>query len=71
MEYTHLFPAISRSFSFLESCLIAYSRRIAACLSANSSKYTSVTGVRLRVYLAPFPWLWARRRFLRSVVHPV
>ena len=41
-------------FSFLESCLILYSRFRASLSVSNSSKYLRVTGVRPRVYLAHF-----------------
>ena len=62
---------IRASFFCLESCLIAYSLFIASCFVSYSSKYTSSTGRRFFVYLAPFPLLCASSLFLRLFVQPV
>jgi len=63
-----LSASISRFFSCRESCLIAYSRDIAADRESNDSTCRSVTGVRPRVYFAPSPASCSATRRSTSVV---
>ena len=65
------FALTSFHFSVRESCLISHSRRIASSLEEYVSKYTSFTGLRLLVYLAPFPTLCVSTRCSRLLVQPV
>ena len=58
---------IRASFFCLESCLIAYSLFIASCFVSYSSKYTSSTGRRFFVYLAPFPTVMCFQPFLKII----
>jgi hypothetical protein len=58
----------SRSFAARESCLISYSRDIAADLRSKDSTWTSSTGVRPRVYFAPSPASCSATRRATSVV---
>ena len=59
------------SFSSRESFFIAASRLIASLFVAHSSRESSVTGLRPRVYFTPRPALCAASRFYMSLVQPV
>src|SRR3954470_23702926 len=63
--------AINDSFLARVQVLIWHSRRSAALSEAHGSVYTSTTGRRDAVYLAPLPELWTRRRSSGSRANPV
>ena len=58
-------------FSFLDKRFMRYSAFEASLLSLYCFEKTSVTGLRLLVYLAPFPELCCLIRLIISVVIPV
>ncbi len=70
--YGGLNVSMSNLFSVVVNFFKAYSRFAALFRQSKSSKYTSTTGLRLRVYLAPFlPLLCCCMRLLRLLVIPV
>lgn len=59
------------SFSLFVNRLIRASRLIASDFVSCTSRYTSSSGPRPRVYFAPFPLRCCSRRAAISFVHPV